>query len=102
MNQPQPISSLPVVVPPSVASVVYAPTEPVSQIGPVFPQTTSFFVPWSNSIEQGPSTPTLTQPQPSIFEPLGNSNVVPLAAAFSNFQMPVQQQPVVTSLTSHL
>ena len=103
VNQPQPISSLPVVVPPSVASVVYAPTEPVSQIEPVFPQTTSFFVPWSNPIEQGPSTPTLTQPQPSIFEPLENSNVVPpIAAAFPNFQMPVHQQPVVTSLTSHL
>ena len=103
VSQPQPISSLPILTPPTAANVVYAPNEPVSRIEPVFPQATSFFVPWSNPAQQGPSTPTLTQPQPSNSEPLGNSNVVPpTATAVPNFQLPIHEQPVVTSLTSHL
>ena len=103
VSQPQPISSLPVVIPPTAANVVYAPIEPVSRIEPVFPQATSFFVPWSNPVEQGPSTPTLTQPQPSNSDPLGYLNAFPpTATAVPNFQLPIHEQPVVTSLTSHL
>ena len=37
VSQPQLISRLSVDITPSVTSVVYSPTEPVSQIGPVYP-----------------------------------------------------------------
>ena len=103
VSQPQPISSLPVVIPPTVTNFVYSQTESVSRIETVFPQTTSSFVLWSNPVEQGPSTPTLTQPQTFNSEPLGNWNVVPpTATTFPNFQLPSHEQLVVTSFTSHL
>ena len=111
VNPPQPVSCLPVIIPPTLPSIRPTATEAGSPIGPIFPpnvtsfpQTTSFFIPWANPVEHEPPTSTLTNPQTSNSELLENSNHVHstqgITAVVPNFQLPINQQPVVTSLTS--